>query len=110
MTRRKARDKIIAINAELTYLEHEMLNLQVRYEELARSLEQLGALYRKIGRYHLPNIPNLTWTSVSLAMGWERNQRAAHREVKNQDPALHALLHLCYFDTYCVLEYMEYAL
>ena len=110
MAGRKARDKVIALNGELANLEYEMSNLQVRYEESARFLEQLQALNKKIERYPLPDILNLTWKSVSLAMGWENNQRAAHREVKNQDPSLHALLHLCYFDTYCVLEHIEYAL
>ena len=110
MAGKKAYNKIDIIKAELECLEYEMSNLQARYEELAGTLEQLRALNRKIGKYPLPNIQNLTWESVSFAMGWESHQRTAHRDVKKQDPSLHALLHYCYFDNYCVLEHIEYAL
>ena len=105
----KLQSRIAALEGELSRIEGEMTALQRDYEGLAQERETLLGLGRRLAAYRLPEGAPPTWAGVCRAMGWPADSRKGHRTVKRQDPALHALLHLCVLDRFCALERVTYA-
>ena len=101
------RDRVEALEEELSRLEEQMASLQLAYEAGAAELQRLRTLRARLEAYRLP-LSTLTWASVCRSMGWPPG-RSAHATVKRRDPALHTLLHACVFDAYCVLDRVSYA-
>ena len=102
------RDRVEALEEELSGLETAMAGLQLAYEARAAELQRLRTLRARLETYGLGNPASLTWAKVCRALGWPAG-RSAHAAVKRHDPALHALLHGCVFDPYCALDRVSYA-
>ena len=102
------RDRVEALEEELSGLEAAMAGLQLAYEARAAELQRLRTLRARLETYRLRNPAALTWASVCRSMGWPAG-RSAHAAVKRHDPALHTLLHGCAFDAYCALDRVSYA-
>ena len=103
-----ARDRVEALEEELSRLEESMAGLQLAYEARAAELGRLRTLRARLATYRLPIPGSLTWASVCRALAWPPG-RSAHAAVKRRDPALHTLLHGCVFDAYCALDRVSYA-
>ena len=103
------RDRISELEAELARIEGELATLQRAYEEKAVQVQELRRLARRLASYGLPDTPAPTWVGVCRVMEWPVGGRSGHGTVKLQDPALHALLHLCVFEAYCALDRVTYA-
>ena len=103
-----SRDRVEALEEELSGLEAAMAGLQLAYEARAAELQRLRMLRARLENYRLPSPASLTWAGVCQAMVWPVG-RSAHAAVKRNDPALHTLLHACVFDTYCALDRVSYA-
>ena len=102
------RDRVEALEEELSGLETAMAGLQLAYEARAAELQRLRTLRARLETYRLRNPAALTWAGVCRSMRWHAG-RSAHAAVKRNDPALHTLLHGCIFDPYCALERVTYA-
>ena len=109
MANPRALDREGLLEEELSGLECQMAHLQDLYYEKAKNLQQLRSLKRQLEAYPLPEFRSLTWVGVCKAMGWPSKHLGGHRTVKGEDPSLHALLHLCYFDSFCPLDQASYA-
>ena len=101
------RDRVQALEKELSRLEQQMASLQLAYEAGAAELGRLRTLQARLEAYRLP-LSTLTWASACRSMGWPPG-RSAHATVKRHDPALHTLLHACIFNAYCALDRVSYA-
>ena len=102
--------RISELETELARIEGELATLQRAYEVKALQMQELRRLERRLKSYRLPDMPSPTWVGVCRAMDWSVGGRGGHGTVKRQDPALHALLHLCVFEAYCALDRVTYAL
>ncbi len=102
------RDRVEALEEELSRLEERMATLQLTYEARAAELQRLRTLRARLETYRLPDPASLTWASVCRSLGWPAGG-SAHATVKRRDPALHTLLHACLFDAYCALDRVSYA-
>ena len=94
---------------ELVSLEASLVAAQHEYEERAQELDRLQGLQRRLSAYRLPDPLSLSWAVVCRDRRWPVAGRRAHSTVRRQDPALHALLHLCALDSFCALEGVMYA-
>ncbi len=103
-----SRDRVEALEEELSGLEVAMAGLQLAYEARAAELQRLRQLLARLATYGLPRVGLLTWAGVCRSLGWPAD-RSAHASVKRNDPALHTLLHACVFDSYCALDRVSYA-
>ena len=102
------RDRVEALEEELSGLEAAMAGLQLAYEARAAELQRLRMLRVRLETYRLASPASLTWAKVCRSLGWPVG-RSAHASVKRNDPALHTLLHGCVFDPYCTLDRVSYA-
>ena len=102
------RDRVEALEEELSGLETAMAGLQLAYEARAAELQRLRTLRARLETYRLPGPASLTWAEVCRSLGWPAG-RSAHAAVKRHDRALHTLLHGCVFDAYCALDRVSYA-
>ena len=102
------RDRVEALEEELSRLEERMAALQRAYEAGAAELGRLRTLRARLQAYRLDHPGALTWASVCHSMGWTSGS-SAHAAVKRHDPSLHTLLHGCVFDPYCALDRVSYA-
>ena len=102
------RDRVEALEEELSRLEEQMGALQLAYEAGAAELQRLRTLRARLATYRLRDPASLTWASVCRAMAWPAGG-SAHAAVKRRDPTLHTLLHACVFDPYCPLDRVSYA-
>jgi hypothetical protein len=97
------------LEQELVRLEASLVAVQREYEERAQELNRLQDLQRRLSAYRLPDPLSLSWTAVCRDRRWPVAWRGAHSTVKRRDPGLHALLHLCAFDSFCALDSVMYA-
>ena len=102
------RDRVEALEEELSGLEAAMASLQLAYEARAAELQRLRTLRARLETCRLPGPASLTWASVCRSLGWPV-EPSAHAAVKRNDPVLHTLLHGCVFDPYCTLDRVSYA-
>lgn len=100
--------RIDQFELELADLEANLVAVQKRYEEVALELNELLNLQRRLRAYQLPNPLTLNWAAVCRARGWPASGRGGHFAVRQRDPGLHALLHLCAFESFCSLEHVTY--
>ena len=103
------RGRISELETELARIEGELATLQRAYEVKALQMQELRRLARRLASYGLPDTPAPSWAGVCRVMEWPVGGRGGHGTVKRQDPALHALLHLCVFEAYCALDRVTYA-
>ena len=108
MIAREVSKRMDELELELADLEVSLVAVQQQYEELALELNALLNLQRRLRTYQLPNPLSLNWAAVCRARGWPLPARGGHFAVKRQDPRLHALLHLCVFESFCSLEHVTY--
>ena len=101
------RDRVEALEEELSGLEAAMAGLQLAYEARAAELQRLRMLRVRLETYRLASPASLTWATVCRSLGWPVG-RSAHASVKRNDAALHTLLHGCVFDPYCTLDRVSY--
>ena len=102
------RDRVEALEEELSGLEAAMAGLQLAYEARAAELQRLRMLRARLETYRLPSPSSLTWAKVCRSQEWPAGS-SAHATVKRNDPALHTLLHGCVFDSHCTLDRVSYA-